>query len=433
VVWTVHPRRTDAFTVTCALLAAALVSVLALRDATWVGVLCCLAATVLVVLASTRARTGLGIVLSGLAWPLAALAGLPWLGRTLRVVAGSGRTLSVVRTGLLSAVGLLVFGVLFSSADAVFAGWVDVAVPDLRVDEVVARVFVGLAVLGLVLATAFLALAPPVLERDRPAPQRPARHRWEWLVPVLAVDGVFVLFLAAQAAALLGGHGYVERTTGLTYAEHVHQGFGQLTVATVLTVVVVAAAARKAAVVTRADRLWLRGSLGVLCAATLLVVASALQRLALYTDAYGLTRLRLLAGTVELWLGAVVLALVVAGIGLHGAWLARAVVISGAVAVLALAVADPDALVARVAVDRLEATGDVDLGYVAGLSADAVPALQRLPDDLRGCALADLGARAEQPRSVWEWNLGARHLDAAAQAAAGQDPGCAAYVVVEGR
>ena len=73
----------------------------------------------------------------------------------------------------------------------------------------------------------------------------------------------------------------------------------------------------------------------------------------------------------------------------------------------------------------------VDLGYLAGLSADAVPALQDLPDDLRGCALADLGARAAESRTVWEWNLGARHLDAAAAAAAGESRGCASYVVVD--
>ena len=45
---------------------------------------------------------------------------------------------------------------------------------------------------------------------------------------------------------IFGGHDYLERTTGLTYAEYVHQGFGQLTVATALTLLVVWAAARKA-------------------------------------------------------------------------------------------------------------------------------------------------------------------------------------------
>ena len=45
---------------------------------------------------------------------------------------------------------------------------------------------------------------------------------------------------------------------------------------------------------TSADRAWVRGSLGLLCALTLVVVASALHRMHLYQQAYGFTVLRLL-------------------------------------------------------------------------------------------------------------------------------------------
>ena len=77
-------------------------------------------------------------------------------------------------------------------------------------------------------------------------------------MPVLVVNAVFAAWLVAQAAVVFGGHDYLQRTTGLTYAEYVHQGFGQLTVATALTLVVIWAAARKASRETSADRLWLR-------------------------------------------------------------------------------------------------------------------------------------------------------------------------------
>ena len=55
---------------------------------------------------------------------------------------------------------------------------------------------------------------------------------------MLVVNAVFAAFLVAQAAVIFGGHDYLQRTTGLTYAEYVHQGFGQLTVATALTLLV---------------------------------------------------------------------------------------------------------------------------------------------------------------------------------------------------
>ncbi|MCY7395297.1 MAG: DUF4173 domain-containing protein, partial [Nocardioides sp.] len=403
-------HRRDPFTLACAALAAALVCVLTLRDALWIGVLCTLAATVLVVVGSTRARSLLGILLSGLTWPLAAVFGLPWLGRTIRAVGGTGRALPVARTVALSLLGLLVFGLLFASADAVFADWLDVVLPDLSIDGAVLRVFVALAVAGLVLATAYFSLHPPQVEPDQAPGRRPTRQRYEWLAPVLAVDAVFAVFLLAQAAAVFGGQGYVRQATGLTYADYVHQGFGQLTFATVLTVLVVSVAGRKAALSTTADRAWLRASLGLLCVLTLLVVGSALHRLDLYTEAYGLTRLRLLAGTFELWLGLVVLGLLVAGIGLRGAWLTRATVLSGAGALLVLALASPDAMLARANVDRFAETGRIDLAYLDGLSADATPALLRLPPEQRRCALAQRTFPTRADDSRWEWNLG-RHRE----------------------
>ncbi|UUZ58987.1 DUF4173 domain-containing protein [Nocardioides sp. B-3] len=84
---------------------------------------------------------------------------------------------------------------------------------------------------------------------------------------MLLVDAVFLLFPGAQATAFFGGHDYVEETTSLTYADYVHRGFGQLTFATVLTLFVVWAAARKVKD-EPLDRLWMRGSLGLLCALT---------------------------------------------------------------------------------------------------------------------------------------------------------------------
>ena len=272
------------------------------------------------------------------------------------------------------------------------------------------RLFLTVAVGGTVLAAAYLALNPPTVER--PGVRRPAQHRFEWLAPVLLVDAVFVLFLAAQAAAFFGGHDYIQRTTGLTYADYVHQGFAQLTIATALTLLVVWAAARKARLDTAADRWWLRGSLGALALLTLVVVASALHRMDLYQDAYGFTRLRLLVDLFEGWLGLVVIAVLVAGIGLRGWWLPRMALLSGAALLLGLAVVNPDAWIARHNLERYEATGKVDWSYLQGLSADADPDAGRAP--ARAGAL-----RARWRRRAWRttrwagWNLGrARARDA---------------------
>lgn len=398
-------NRRDPFTLACAALCVVLAATTLVRDAEWVVVLSLFAGGVVCLCGVTRGRSMPGFVLSGLAWPLSALRGLPWLGRTLIRLAGVtsfGRGPALLRTLALSALGLLVFGALLGSADALLASWVETLVPDLSIDTVVLRVFIGVAVGGAVLAAAYLALNPPRVETG-PRPGRPTTHRFEWLAPVLVVNAVLAAFLVAQAAVVFGGHAYLRRTTGLTYAEYVHQGFGQLTVVTALTLMVIWVAGRKARKEDASDRWWLRLSLGLLCLQAMVVVASALHRLSLYQDAYGLTRMRLLVDVFEGWLGLLLLAVLVAGTTLRAAWFARFALLSGACAVVGVVAINPDAWIAAHNIDRYEESGRMDWNYLQQLSSDAVPAFDELPDRLRDCALVG----RELPEDDWlEWNLG---------------------------
>ena len=405
-------HRRSAFTWACAALALAFALLFTVRAAEWIAVLGLLVGALLTTSALTRAGSAFGLVIGAISWPLAGLRGLPWLGRTLKAVGGGAHSLAVARTAVLSVLAVVVFGLLFASADAIFGEWVGAVVPDLD-DLVVARIFTAVAIAGIVLAAAYLALNPP--EVGVPSTRRPVAHRYEWLAPVLLVDAVFVLFLAAQAAAFFGGHEYVRSVTGLTYADYVHEGFAQLTIATILTLLVVWAAARKADLSTAADRAWLRGSLGALCLLTLVVVASALHRMDLYQDAYGFTRLRLLVDVFEGWLGLVVVGVLVAGVRLRGSGLPRMALLSGAGLLLGLALLNPDAWIARHNIERYEATGKVDWIYLRGLSADATPVLAELPPDEAACALE----RPTEADDSWAaWNLGRSR---AAEALAGLD------------
>lgn len=381
-----------------------LISTVMVRDAPWVVALCMLAAFAVGASALADGRSMLGIVAASLSVPLAGLRGIPWLGRSLtgskltRASAPAARTLGVT-VGL-----LMVFGLLFASADALFAAWLDAAVPDLSVGDAVGRSFLLVLVAGLTLTGVYVALNPPHVERLALPEGRPVRRMFEWVVPVAVVVIVFAVFVAAQLAVMFGGHDYLQRTTGLTYATYVHQGFVQLTVATALTILVVAVTARKAPRSTRFERLLLRSMLGALCLLTLVVVASALYRLGVYEDAYGFTRLRLLVSVFEGWLGVVVVLVMVAGIGLRGRWLPRAALVTGAVALLALAISNPDASIAEHNLQRYADTGKVDVAYLHGLSADATPAL----------AGTGFEARCDADRDDWlGWNLGrARAEDA---------------------
>jgi len=409
-------RRTELWTILCSALALLLVLPLTLLDAWWIQMLGLLAATAVFLCGVTGARTMPGIVLSGIAWPLSSLRGLPWFGRSLRIAGNGSRTPAVVRTAVWSLLGLGVFGTIFASANPVFGSWVDELVPNLTFNDLVGRAFLACFVFAATLGAAYLALNPAnveVLGGRRPAP---LVNRFEWLVPVLVVDAVFLAFISAQARALIGGRDYIEASTGLTYADYVHQGFGQLTLATALTVLVVWVASRRAGDGTE-DRRWLFASVGLLCVLTLLVVASALRGMSVYQDAYGFTTLRLFVDVFEGWLGFVVLAIMVAGALGRGGWLPRVALVSGAVALIGLAAINPDAWVADRNLDRYEATGKLDLRYLQSLSADAAPVIvERLPEAVSRCVLVSMPYNSLRPEALDDaraWNLGrARGEDA---------------------
>ena len=412
-------RRREPWTLLCSLLALLLVLPMTLLDAWWIQLLGLVAATAVFLCGITGARTMPGFVLSGIAWPLASLRGLPWFGRSLRIAGTGSRTPALVRTVVWSLLGLGVFGAIFASADPVFGSWVDQLVPSLSFNDLVGRLFLTGFVFAVTLGAAYLALNPADVEVLAGRRATPLANRFEWLVPVLVVDAVFVAFITAQARALVGGRDYIEASTGLTYADYVHQGFGQLTLATALTVLVVWVASRRAGE-TPDDRRWLVVSVGLLCGLTLLVVASALRGMSVYQDAYGFTTLRLFVDVFEAWLGFVVLAIAVAGALGRGRWLPRIALVSGAVALIGIAAINPDAWVAERNLDRYEATGDLDLRYLESLSADATPVIvERLPEDVSGCVLRELTYNSLRPAVLEDaraWNLGrARAEDALAR------------------
>lgn len=230
-------------------------------------------------------------------------------------------------------------------------------------------------------------------------------------MPVGVVIAVFAAFLVAQATAMWGGHDYLQRATGLTYAEYVHQGFGQLVVATLLTLVTIAVAVRKAPRGTASERQVLRVLLGVLCVLTLVVVVSALYRMSLYQEAYGYTVLRVLVDAFELWLGLVVVLVLVAGVRLRGSWLPRAALLSAAVFLLVIGLMNPEAWVAQRNIDRYAETGRVDLSYLASLGPDATPVIvDGLPEQYARCVVG-MGESVPQD-DLLEWNLGRARADA---------------------
>ncbi|APH02064.1 hypothetical protein ASJ30_11455 [Janibacter indicus] len=384
--WLASPRRAKPWSWVTAALALPLGLTTILRDDPVMSFFAVAVAGVLAAAACTDARTVTGMIASVIAWPLSALRGLPLLDRTIRVLARRGSAWSVLRSGVVSLALLLVFGGLLASADAVLGSWAAGLVPDIS-DMAIFRVFVLVFFAGVTLAGLYLAINPPTVDGAELSPRIPER---EWQVPLGVVIAIFVAFVVAQAAAVVGGHDYVMRTAGVTYAESARQGFGQLTLATALVLLLVAGVRALGRTSTERDRRVMRAMNAALCVLTLLVVASALRRMALYQEAYGYTTLRINGDLFEVWLGLVVLAVLVSLFTPTRRWLGRTVLVTAAALTIVGTVGNTSAWVADRNIERWQATGKIDTWYLSSLPADAVPTIESsaLPAHIKQCALS---------------------------------------------
>ncbi|MFD3942806.1 DUF4153 domain-containing protein [Streptomyces sp. NPDC058579] len=394
-------RRLRPWTLVWAIGGLALLAVPALRDAGWPTFLAIVTALGVTALALHGGRGWPSVLLApfGLFDSLGSGTGWIWRGVRDRADGSRGRWGPVVRTVGVAVALLVVFGALFAGADAAFADLLGSLMPDVSLEQAPWRLSFFLLGLFGAIALARTAAAPLRWDRMVIRPGR-ARARLEWALPLIVLNLLFAVFNAVQLAVLFGGYDKVLEETDLTYSAYARQGFWQLLMATLLTLVVIGLALRWAPRADARDRTLVRGVLGTLCVLTLVVVASALRRMDLYVDAYGLTRLRISVAAMEIWLGVVILLIMAAGI--FGArLLPRAVAVSAAAGVLAFGLASPDALVAERNVERFSSSKKIDIPYLARLSADAVPALDRLPEPQRSCALLGIEVRLRGDDGGW--------------------------------
>jgi len=334
----------------------------AVRDAPWLVALDLLAALGLATLALVPAGSWSALLAAPFQVAGRVLAASAWLARGLAPLLGHGRDIGPAARGLaFTGVLLAVFVPLLSSADEGFADLLSAVVPDVdAMGALPGRLLVAVLVAIAVAGAAWTLLRPPTDPAVGPATRR-LRRTSEWLLPLAALDVLLAAFLLSQRGPAVG-----------SYASQVHAGFWQLLAVTTLVLVVVAGTVR---FVPRS--VGVLAALAVLCGLTLVVDGSALMRLGAYTDAYGLTRLRIGVAVVCLSLAAVLLLVLAAGaLRIGAARVAHSVVLLVAAALLLLTAWNPDAQIVHSAAAR---GVQADLSYLGTLSADAVPAVRELP------------------------------------------------------
>jgi hypothetical protein len=322
---------------------------------------------------------------------------VPW--SEAQAVLRGTRAASIARGVAIGLPLVLLFGGLFVAADAVFQDLVSSAIPTIP--------HLGMH-LVLVCAIAWPAaglLRDLVASREDarllPAEKLVARRfslgSMEVAIALGALNVLFASFVAVQARYLFGGRSLVEAREHLSYATYARHGFFELVAVSTLVLVVIVGA--NALVRSRL----VRTLSAILVVLELVVAVSALQRLRLYEQEYGLTELRIWTTGVVLWLMCVLVWLSLTTLRGRGRFAVGALVL-GFAATAALNVLSPDALIARTNLSRPH----VDTAYLARLSDDAVPTLvSRLPA-LRPDRRADLArrllTRSEDGGGLLAWN-----------------------------
>ncbi|MEU1688542.1 DUF4153 domain-containing protein [Micromonospora sp. NPDC005707] len=384
-----------------------LLAVLAFRNAWWLVTFCVLGALGCATLAIVGGRLVRSILFGLAAAPFAAFRGLPWVRRHVTASAEAGTVRKVTGSVVATVLVLLVFGSLLASADAAFSEVLNAIVPEINISTVFRWIF--LAALGGLIAVAavYTLAAPPDLSTvDRPGTRR--LGVLEWAPAIGALTLLFAGFVIVQFTVLFGGQRHVQKVAGLSYSEYARSGFWQLLFVTLLTLAVLGGVSRWASRERPLERMLLRVLLGLLSALSVVIVVSALSRMWTYQKVYSFTGERIFVMAFELLLGAVFLMILAAGVRWQGRWIPGTTVALAVAMLLGLAVLNPEDYAAKRNILRYEQTGKIDAWYLRALSADATPALTRLPDPVRRCTLSWIADDLEESDPWYAWNLG-RH------------------------
>jgi len=294
------------------------------------------------------------------------------LNETGKKAVGRGRRL--VRPALIAVVALVIFGSLLRNADPLFASLVSIPTFDF---ETVGSHFLVAGFFGWIVAGWARASLAENAPQHRSATPAPIQLGAADITAALGALGVlFAAFVATQIGWMFGGEKLLQARTGLTAATYARQGFFQM-VWVVTLVVPILVGSRVALGPGRA--LARRHTLLSLPVVVLLgaIIVSAMLRMKMYVHYYGLTTERLYPAVFMLWLATVLVWLALTVLRDRGRPFIGGAVISGMTFLLALNVADPDAVVARVNVWRAERSVSsdqaLDLVHLASLRGAGTP------------------------------------------------------------
>ncbi|MDJ0753084.1 MAG: DUF4173 domain-containing protein [Ardenticatenaceae bacterium] len=291
--------------------------------------------------------------------------------------------LPTVRGILLATPLLLLFVLLMFSADVVFAQLLNDLL-QIQIDIAIGRwLRNGLITLGSgwLIAGWMMYAVKPYADREIYLPERLLRQvsrrfrlgpiETNTILSLIAL--LFAAFVFVQFAYLFGGLTHLD-VQGLSYSEYARRGFFELIAVAVLALGVILVLRKVTRFINPKGSFYFRLLSSFLVGFTLVMLVSAFKRMYLYEQAFGFTMLRLSVHICIFWLGIILLWFV------YTLWTAPQRFALGALLsilgfVLTLNLIHPERFVVNQNFKRYAITGELDVGYLSTLSADATPTL----------------------------------------------------------
>jgi two-component system sensor histidine kinase BaeS len=328
-----------------------------------------------------------------------------------------GRYMAVLRGAAWALPTVVLFFLLLAEADPTFEEWRTGALFALKDLAFLPRLVFWLLLTVVLLGTFGLAarLRPVACWTPREPKPVASRTATERCIVLVSVVVLFALFLVLRLSALFGDPGS-RVGSGMTYAEAVHRGFGELTGVVTLTALLILTLDASALREDREGRVRILS--WVLLGECLLLLVSAWLRLLAYEDAYGYSMLRVY---VHLYMLLVALGLLLLACEIIGHIDARRVLRRSFVATLfglaLLAYGNVSGWIVERNVERYQRGSALDLDYlVYGAGPDALPTIEHFLPALKAADRVTVNcrliARYTSKRIVlrgherwFEWNM----------------------------
>jgi Domain of unknown function (DUF4153) len=311
---------------------------------------------------------------------------------------------ALLRGSLMAVPPLLIFGGLFIAADAAFEGIVS-KILHWFFNNIFSHIFLTGLFLWIscgILRQLFLAKQwTPSQENDI---SFLAIGPIETTVLLGMLNLLFLSFVVIQIRYFFGGAELVETSSTMTYADYARRGFFELVAVSGLLLPLLLGTHWLVRKGEHSQQGVFRILAGTLILLLFVIMVSALQRMRLYQQEYGLTELRFYTTAFMGWLAILFLWFVATVMRGKRSLFVSGAILSGMGIMVVLNIVNPDAWIVRTNTARLQEGKLFDASYAASLSADAVPVLlenlQQMSSKDRTTVACELLVR---------WNLNASH------------------------